>query len=284
MPRLAPDLPERLRRIEDSGFASVSISDHFTDGWEMDPLVAMTAAATVTTRLRVLSLVLAVDYRHPVQTHKALATLDVVSGGRVEVGLGAGWKRSEYEAAGIDLLPFPQRLEKLAEAVEVIRGLFGDRPVEHDGTYYHVHVDGLPKPRQRPAPPILLGGYGGRVLALAAAIGDIVGLFPRVDPVSFADKVKLVHAAAGAAGRDPELQLSILGVHLTDVTETGWRSGLLTPELERQLDGTPAILIGTLDDCERRLLEARERYGISYFNLGGPAEHAAPLVERLAGR
>ena len=284
MPRLSPQLPEQVRRIESMGFSSVSISDHFTDGWEMDPLVAMAVATDATTTLRVLSLVLAVDYRHPVQVHKALATLDVVSGGRVEIGLGAGWKRSEYDAAGIEFLPFDQRLEKLEEAVRVLRGLFGDEPVEHDGPHFHVHLDGLPKPVQRPAPPILLGGYGDRTLALAARIADIVGVFPRADARSFDDKLALVRATASAAGRDPEIQMTALGIHLTDVAPTGWRSSLLTPELAQQLDGTPAMLVGTLDECEQRVLEARERWGITYLNLGGPPEAVAPLVERLAGR
>lgn len=284
MPRLSPGLAREVRRIEQWGFSSVSISDHFTDGWEMDPLVAMAVATEATTTLRVLSLVLAVDYRHPVQVHKALATLDVVSGGRVEIGLGAGWKRSEYEAAGIAFLPFDERLEKLEEAVDVLRGLFGDGPVEHDGRHFHVRLDGLPKPVQRPSPPILLGGYGDRTLALAARVADIVGVFPRADARSFDDKLALVRSTAVAAGRDPELQLTALGIHLTDVAPTGWRSSLLTPELERQLDGTPSMLVGTVDECERRLLDARERWGVTYLNLGGPPEAVAPLVERLAGR
>lgn len=284
MPRLSPGLAREVRRIEQWGFSSVSISDHFTDGWEMDPLVAMAVATEATTELRVLSLVLAVDHRHPVQVHKAMATLDVVSGGRVEIGLGASWKRSEYDAAGIEFLPFDQRLERLAEAVTVLRGLFGDEPLDHDGRHYRVHLDGLPKPVQRPAPPILLGGYGDATLGLAASVADIVGIYPRTDTRSFDDKLRLVRSTAAAAGRDPEIQLTALAVHLTDVAPTGWRSSLLTPELERQLGDSPAILVGTLDDCERRLLDARERWGISYLNLGGPPDAGAPLVERLTGR
>ena len=262
----------------------------------------MTAAAAATSTLRVLSLVLAVDYRHPVQTHKALATLDVLSGGRVEIGLGAGFLKSEYDAAGLAFLPFAERVERLGEALEVVEQLFGDAPVHYEGHYYRIQgVDGLPKPVQRPRPPLLVGGYGDRLLTLAGKAADIAGIFPRINrnddpatvvrvlaPTTIREKVDVVQAGAEAAGRDPselELQLSVLAVHVTDVCESGWSSSLLSPELARSesLRESPAILVGTLDECERKLCEARERFGISYFNLGGPPENVATLVERMAG-
>ena len=306
MPRLSRSHEEwsgALRRIESAGFSSVSISDHFTGGWEMDPIVAMTAAADATTALRVLSLVLAVDYRHPIQTHKALATLDVLSGGRVEIGLGAGFLKAEYDAAGFAFLPFPERVERLGEAIDVITRLFGDDPVFHDGRYFTVAgVDGLPKPVQRPRPPLLVGGYGDRLLTLGGRLADIVGVFRRVDPhlapadvvrvlapETLAEKLALISAGAESAGREPselELQLSVLAVHLVDVHTSGWCSSLLSPELARSeaLRDSPAVLVGTVDECARKLLDVRERFGFSYFNLGGPPEHVAPLVERMAGR
>jgi probable F420-dependent oxidoreductase len=306
IPRLARPLgawSDAVRRIENLGYSSVSVSDHFTRGWEMDALVAMTAAAAATSTLRIQSLVLAVDYRHPVQTHKAFATLDVLSGGRVEMGLGAGFLESEYEAAGLTFLPFAQRVDRLAEAIEVLDRLFGDEPADHEGRYFRIKgVDGLPKPIQRPRPPLLVGGYGNRLLALAGRAADIVGTFPRVDPhadrrtglrvlapETLAAKVGVVRRAAEASGRrltDVELQLSVLAVHLTDVRDSGWCSSLLSPELARSesLGTSPAILVGTLSECEKKLVAARERYGFSYFNFGGPPENAAPLVERLAGR
>src|SRR5206468_5631236 len=117
---------EALTRIENLGFDTVAISDHFTGGWMMEPLVAMSTAAAATRTLRVLSLVMCNDYRHPVQLHKAMATLDVLSGGRVDIGLGAGWLRSEYEAAGIPFDPASVRIDRLAESVSVLKGLFAD--------------------------------------------------------------------------------------------------------------------------------------------------------------
>src|SRR5262245_19688705 len=119
---------DAIRRLEDLGWDTVAISDHFTQGWVMDPFVAMASAAAVTNRLRLLTLVLGNDYRHPVLTHKSIANLDVVSGGRVELGIGAGWRQSDYGSAGIALDPVGVRLSRLEEALQIIVGLFGDAP------------------------------------------------------------------------------------------------------------------------------------------------------------
>lgn len=281
MPRLAPqaEWTKAVQQIEDLGYDAVSVSDHFTDGWEMEPLTAMACAAQATTTLRILSLVLATDYRHPVQTHKALATLDILSGGRVEMGFGAGWKKAEYDAAGYLFLPHRQRLERFQEAITVICGLFADGPLTFDGGYYRVDgLEGLPRSVQRPHPPLLIGGFGEQLFTYAAQTADIVGFFPRGDLAAIPSRVVTARLAAEAVGRDPEFQLSCLAVHLTDVTETGWRSSLL-PAGDHD---SPAVLIGTVDECIAQLEDARDRYGFSYFNLGGPPEAAAPLVERLA--
>src|SRR4051812_38856380 len=161
MPRLTRSVSAwraELRRIEDLGYWSVAISDHFTRGWVMEPLVAMTAAAEATSTLRVLPLVLGNDYRHPVLLHKALATLDVLSGGRVEIGLGAGWMDSDYAAANIPFDPPGVRVDRLAEWVQVITGLFGREPLFFCGKHYQISdLEGLPKPVQVPHPPLLIG-------------------------------------------------------------------------------------------------------------------------------
>src|SRR4051794_28096776 len=237
MPRLTGPVPAwraALRRIEDLGYSAVTISDHFTRGWVMEPVVAMTAAAEATTSLRVQSLVLGNDYRHPVLLHKSLATLDVLSGGRVEIGLGAGWMESEYAAAGIVYDPPGVRVDRLAEAVEVITGLFGPEPLTHQGKHYQIEgLDGLPKPVQAPRPPLLIGGGGRRMLELAGRAADIVGINATMRPGAptgealldltderVAAKVAIARAAARDVGRDPDAlryQASILSLHLTDV-------------------------------------------------------------------
>src|SRR5215207_3842864 len=243
MPRL--DQPagrwrDAVRRIEDLGFATVSISDHFTRGWVMEPVVAMTAAAAATDRLRVLSLVLGNDYRHPVLVHKAMATLDVLSEGRVEIGLGAGWMRSDYQAAGLPYDEPAARIERLEESVVVLKGLFGPRPLTFDGAHYRIDgLDGLPKPVQRPHPPLLVGGGGCRVLSVAGRHADIVSVNPSLrDGVVTAElledataeridqKVGWVREAAAAAGRRPdevEFQLNLLVCQVAGGVEPGRR-------------------------------------------------------------
>ncbi len=305
MPRL--DQPagrwrDAVRRIEDLGFATVSISDHFTRGWVMEPVVAMAAAAAATDRLRVLSLVLGNDYRHPVLVHKAMATLDVLSEGRVELGLGAGWMRSDYQAAGLPYDEPAERIERLEESVAVLKGLFGPEPLTFAGAHYRIdELDGLPKPVQRPHPPLLVGGGGRKVLSVAGRHADIVSVNPSLrDGVVTADlledataeridqKVAWVREAAAAAGRRPdevELQLNLLVCQVAGRAGQARRAvsslaGGADPGL---LEKSPAVLSGSVGQCVEALQERRERFGISYVNLGGDVEALAPIVARLAG-
>jgi probable F420-dependent oxidoreductase len=306
MPRL--DQPparwrDAVRRIEDFGFATVSISDHFTRGWVMEPLVAMTVAAESTERLRVLSLVLGNDYRHPVLVHKAMATLDVLSEGRVEIGLGAGWMRSDYQAAGIPYDDPAARIDRLEESVAVLEGLFGPEPFSYSGRHYRISdLDGLPKPVQRPRPPLVIGGGGRRVLSVAGRHADIVSLNPslrdgQVTSDLLADataeridqKIGWVREAAAGAGRradDIELQLNLLVCQVTDragrasETASSLVAGTVDPSL---LEKSPAVLAGSVTRCVEALQERRERFGISYVNLGGDVEAVTPIVDRLAG-
>jgi probable F420-dependent oxidoreductase len=306
MPRLdqpAGRWKDAVRRIEDLGFATVSISDHFTRGWVMEPVVAMTAAAAATERLRVLSLVLANDYRHPVLLHKAMATLDVLSGGRVEIGLGAGWMLSDYRAAGIPYDEPAVRIQRLEESVGILKGLFGPSPLTFCGRHYRIdHLEGLPKPVQQPHPPLLIGGGGRRVLSVAGRHADIVSVNPslRVGAVTsellldataerIDQKVAWVREAAATAGRQPndiELQLNLLICRVTNRTGrvsevvSSLASSATDPRL---LEESPAVLAGTIEQCVEALQERRERFGISYVNLGSDLEAVAPIVDRLAG-
>ncbi|MFI6761397.1 TIGR03621 family F420-dependent LLM class oxidoreductase [Micromonospora sp. NPDC050417] len=305
MPPLNPSVPrwrDEIRRIEQLGFSSVSVSDHFTGGWAMDPLVAMTVAAEATTRLRVLGMVFCNDFRHPVLLHKSMANLDVFSGGRVEVGLGAGWLRDDHDAAGLPFDPAGVRVDRLAESIEVVTGLFGDKPVTFTGQHYQLtELDGLPKPVQRPRPPLLVGGGSRRVLELAGRTADIVGVNPRlapdVDPLAAVAemspermdrKVAWARDAALAAGRDPgaiEFQLRMFDVRVTDRgvehRSTSSHAALADPVA---LAASPSVLHGEVEECVEKLLALRERYGINYLHLGGNLEAAAPIVARLAGR
>ena len=271
----------------------------------MDPMAAMMAAADATERLRVLSLVLANDFRHPVLLHKAAATIDVLSAGRLELGLGAGWMADDYIGAGLRFDSPRVRIERLAESITILKGLFGPRPFTFNGTHYHVsELDGLPKPGQRPHPPILIGGGGKAMLSLAAREADIVGVHCRLnegtlspeaaadfEPERIAEKVGWVRQTAHAAGRDFEsidLQFTVYFCRVTQTsTEAETASSSFADLLRKDpalMASSPAVLTGTVDQCAETLCERREQYGFSYLKLSGDLANLAPLVARLAGR
>ena len=301
---------DALARMEDSGFFAVVLADHFTGGWQIEPLVGLTAAALCTKNLRLQTCVLCNDYRHPVLTHRMAAQLDVLSGGRLILGLGAGWMTSDYASAGIPLDPPGQRIARLEEAVEVIRGLFGDEPFSFSGEHYRIErLDGLPKPVQRPHPPLFIGGGSPRILRLAGRVADYVGIAANlgagklgreavVDLSRQAVERKLGWAREGiaAAKRDPRSLVLELNHWLVRITpSTALAREFLEHSASRQqvepqlLAASPSVLVGTVEQCADALLERRESLGISYIQLdaGYPAPDFAslrPLVERLAGK
>jgi probable F420-dependent oxidoreductase len=285
------------RRVEDLGFATLTVADHLDDQLAVVP--AIQAAADATSTLRVGALVLCNDYRHPVVLAKEVATLDVLSGGRVEVGVGAGWMASDYEAAGIALDPPGTRIRRLAEALAVLDGLWGDGPFDFTGEHYRVTgLDGLPKPVQRPRPPLLLGGGARRMLTLAGQRADIVGINVSLakgvidadaGPDGTAErtdgKIAWVRDAAGDRFGDIELQVRVHLVLATDdragtAEAFGPGFGLSGP----QALATPHALVGTTEQIADDLLARRQRWGISYIGVSLDALDAlAPVVSRLAG-
>ncbi len=289
--------PALARRAEDLGWTTLTVADHFSD--QLAPMPALMAAASATTSLRVGTMVLANDYRHPVVLAKEAATLDVLTGGRFELGIGAGWMAADYDGAGIPLRPAGVRIERLVESLHVLRGLWSDGPFTFDGTHYQVRgIDGTPAPVTPGGPPVVIGGGGERMLRLAATQADVVALnvnlaagvmderaFPDGTPDATDRKVGWIHDAAGARLDSLVLQVR---VHLAMVTED--RDGVieelapafgLTPA---EAAGTPHALIGTVDQICDQLVERRERWGISSIGLSGDELEAfAPVVARLAG-
>jgi probable F420-dependent oxidoreductase len=285
------------RRVEDLGFATLTVADHLDDQLAVVP--AVQAAADATTSLRVGALVLCNDYRHPVVLAKEVATLDVLSGGRMEVGVGAGWMTADYDAAGIPLDPPGVRIRRLAEALDVLEGLWADGPCRLDGEHYRItDLDGLPKPVQRPRPPLLLGGGARRMLTLAGQRADIVGINVSLakgvidadaGPDGTADQTdqKLEWVREGAGDRFDGLELQVR-VHL--VLPTDDRAGAaeafapafgLSPAQSLE---TPHALVGSAGQMVDDLLARRERWGINYIGVGVEALDAlAPVVSSLAG-
>jgi probable F420-dependent oxidoreductase len=291
------DWADQARRVESMGYSTLYLPDHFGD--QLGPVPAMAAAAAVTTDLRVGALVLGNDYRHPVVLAKELATVDVLSEGRLEIGLGAGWMTTDYEQAGITLDTPGTRIARLAESIAVIKGLFADGPLDFEGEHYRVSgLEGTPKPVQRPTPPWVIGGGGAKMLALAAREADIVGVNPSLhsgaaDASAAADataaatdrKLGWLKEAAGARFDDIELNCLCLVAAVTDDREgfAQLMAGGFGVDPADALD-IPHALFGTIDQICDTLQARRDRWGFSYIVVQGDTYEAiAPVVERLAG-
>lgn len=280
------------------GYSALLIPDHF--GNQLAPTPTLAAAAAATTQLRVGSLVLDNDFRHPVVTAKEAATLDVLSGGRLELGIGAGWLASDYERSGIPMEPANVRVDRLAEAITVLKGLFADGRFSFKGDHYQVtEHEGRPKPTQSPHPPLLVGGGGPKVLRLAAREADIVGVNPkissgRIDRDSSRDtraestdrKIEVVRQAAGERYADIEINFLVFACVITEdrksTLEGLAESFGMTPE---ELAEAPHSWIGSVDEVCEQLIAGRERWDASYLTVQGvdAMRAAAPVVARLSG-
>lgn len=287
---------EQARRVEGLGYDTLLIPDHF-DVDLFAPIAALTAAACATTTLRVGTTVFANDFRHPAVLAKELATLDVLSDGRLEVGLGAGDQQDDYDQIGLPFDPPGVRVARLQEAVRVLKGLWGEGPFTYTGTHYTIRaLTGWPRPVQRPHPPLYIGAGGQRLLTFAAREADSVGIIAQALPdggldvgrdteALLAEKVSWVRAAAGERFARLELAALIWDVIITDhrqaAAERVARPGWLTA---KQILASPYFLIGSVDALVARLEELRARYHLSYFQVFPAAmETFAPLVARLAG-
>jgi len=286
------------RRVEDLGFSTLTVADHLVDGC-ISPFAALGVAAEATSTLRIGTLVLNNDLRHPAVVARETLALDSLSGGRVELGLGAGHGFPEYESAGIRFDDGVTRVARLAEAVEVLDGLLRGNDVSFSGDHYRLRGHrAWPPATQRPRPPILVGGNGHRLLRMAAARADIVGLsgtgrtkadgltheatgFP---PEAVDERIALVRAAS--TRRDVELHALIQQVIVTD-DPTGAAEGLrqLVPELSAEdILATPYVWVGTVESICDKVRAVRERWGFSYFTLFDHSlEAAIPVVTKLAG-
>jgi probable F420-dependent oxidoreductase len=294
----AADWAEMARKAEDLGYSSLFVPDHF--GSQLAPAPALVAAADATRDLRVGTLVLDNDYKHPVVTAKEMATVDLLSDGRLELGIGAGWMTSDYDQSGIPMDPPGVRVDRLEEGIAVLKGLFAPGPFSFEGTHYTIHeLDGQPVPTQRPHPPFLVGGGGPRVLALAGREADMVGINPAlrtgaIDATAAQDgvaattdrKVAWVREAAGDRYDDIEINLLVFVCVVTDdrssMIEAMAPTFGLPPE---EVTGYPHVWVGNVDEICDHLVAARDRWDASYHVIQGAEamQAAAPIVARLAG-
>ena len=290
------EFTENARRIEGLGYNICLVADHFEESWfAAGP--ALVAAALATTTLRVGSLVYSNSFRHPALLAREAATIDVLSGGRFEFGIGAGYNLSEHGQTGITLHPPRVRVEQLRETLAVVKGLWSNGPLSFSGEHYTItEMEGWPKPLQKPHPPVQVGGGGRRMLALAAQEADIIGIIAQsvrgggVDYGSDTDalvgkKVSWVREAAGERFDQLELAALIWQVAVTDHP----RSAAEIVAARRGMTGdqvlaSPYFLVGSLPAIGEQVQALRERHGISYLAIfPNDVTTFAPVVAQLAG-
>ena len=288
----------QARKMEDLGYSTLFMPDHFSDT-RFAPMVAIAVAAEATTTLRVGMLVLGNDYKHPAVVAKEAATLDVLSDGRLELGLGAGWQLADYELLGLQYDSAGTRVARLEEAIAVVKGCFAEGPFSFDGEHYTITAyDAQPTQVQQPRPPILVGGGGRKVLHLAGREADIVGINPILhagvigaeaarDTLgdSTARKVGWVREGAGERFAEIELQIRYFVAAITD--DARGLAEAMAPGFGVSPDealSSGAVLAGSIDEVCDTLVRRREEWGVSYVVFGDDQyEQFAPVVARLAG-
>lgn len=290
---------------EEMGYATFLIRDHFIEppfGHQLAPFAALATVAAVTDRLRIGTLVFANDYRPAVLLAKEAATLDLLSGGRFELGIGTGFLKAEYDQVGIAFDPPGTRVDRFAESLTVIKGLFTDAPFTFSGEHYTLtEFDSFPKPMQRPHPPLLVGAGGRRMLSIAAREADIIGILttstangvlsrdpaPRL-AAAVERQLGWIREAAGDRFADIELSL-VPNIIIADdyrraaaehIRARGW-SGVSVDDVLAM----PSELIGSVDRIVEEIQARREQYGFSYYVISADNMKAvAPIVARRAGR
>ena len=288
---------EKARRVADLGYATLLMPDHFDK--TLGPLVALTTAALAAPSLRIGTLVLDNDFRHPVELAKELATLDLMTEGRLELGLGAGWMLTDYEQSGIPYDSPPIRIERFQEALSILKGLFGVGPYSFTGKHYTVtKLEGQPKPLQRPHPPIMIGTGGKQMLSIAAREANIInitfsmhrgvwdsGASATGTAEATVRKIRWLRECAGARFDEIELSAPVFVAKVTEdqqaaAEQIAPRYGLTAAQVLR----SPHFLIGSIGWIVEELQRRREEYGFSYFIFGGETHEAlAPVVARLVG-
>ncbi len=285
------------RLVESLGYSTLTMPDHFTE--QLAPVPALMTAADATTTLRIGALVWDNDYKHPVVFAKEMATMDVLSDGRLEIGIGAGWMISDYEQAGMPYDAAGVRIDRFVEGLAVIKGALSGEKFSYAGKHYEISgYTGHPQPVQS-LPPILIGGGGKRVLGIAAREADIVGIngtmaagvvgpdaISTMTAAAVDDKVAITKAAAGERFEAIEMNIRAFMVNITNDRSKAMSgiAGAIGVDVS-MVEETPFALIGTPEQIVEDLIRRRERWGFSYVIVGQEdIESFAPVVAELAGK
>jgi probable F420-dependent oxidoreductase len=295
--RSAAQWRDRARALESMGYSTLYLPDHFGD--QIGPIAGLMAAADATTTLRVGSLVFDNDYRHPVVLAKEAATLDLLSDGRFDFGLGAGWMISDYQQSGIPYDSPRTRIDRMAEGLTIIKKFFAGERFSFEGKHYTINgLEGTPLPVQKPHPPIVIGGGGRKMLEFAAREADTVNVnfdlregragrgTARTGLAAVTDeKLRWIRDAAGERFDEIELGVWTFTAMVTDDRDSV--ASMLAPSMgfePADVLEVPHFMIGSIDQIGEDILARRERYGISHVVVpGDTAADLAPLVARLTG-
>ena len=288
---------ETVQQIEQHGYTTAAMVDHFNPTYAPTP--GLMAAAMIAPSLRVLATVYDNDFRNPVLLAKEIATMDQITGGRVDFGLGAGWLERDYEQTGIQYDRPGVRISRMEEALAVFKGAWSGEAFNYDGEHYTVkdHT-GFPVPAQKPHPPIYIGGGGQRILGIAGREADIIGVHVRFGPEGALDsadtfraemdkRIEWIKAGAGDRFDDIELALLLFAAKVVDSDAAKQReiesiaeaNGLSVDAVE----ASPYFLVGTEDDMVEQVEGLRETYGVSHFTVTpGDVDGFSAVVKRLS--
>lgn len=289
----ANDWVEKARRVEGLGYDVFLIADHLTNPLPAVPMLA--AAAATTSTIRIGCTVFANDFKHPVVLAKETAALDLLSDGRFEFGIGAGWLQDEYERAGIPFDPPGVRISRMEEGLRVIRGLWSDGAFSFKGDFYTVtELDGSPKPVQKPGPPVFIGGTGKRMLRVAGREADIVGLLPQTLPYGGHDWAsstleslgrRLTWVREGAGERFADIELALIAFKTVVTADREGAAAELAARFgvtREHLLNAPDFLIGSGEQIAERLHLLRDHFGITYITIPeADADAFAAVVEAV---
>ncbi len=286
------------RKAEDLGFYSVGIPDHL-GGDQYSPIAGLTAMAMVTKSITLGSFVFCNDFRHPLVLAQEIATLNIISGGRVEVGIGAGWKDSDYLVSGISKEKASIRIARLGETLQILRKAFEEEAVTFQGDHFRIDGASVPKEAGVERPRILVGGGGPKMLRLACQFGDVIGvnanlsagsvgpeLVAEVGPDAFDRRIEIVQAELGDRFGEVDIQALTFIVKIGDdanqfVDEMAPIFGV-TGDVARSV---PIVVTGPKEQVIEDLLERRERFGFNYFVIhDNEVDEFAPIVEALSGK
>ncbi len=290
-------LQTTARKLEDASFSTMLMTDHLGEE-RLSPIPALVSAAAATTKLRFGSMVLNNDLRHPAVLAGEIATVDIVTDGRFELGIGAGWEKEDYDRSGIALEPAKARIARLEEAINVLDPFFTGDTVTFKGNYYTItDLPSLPHPMQQPRPPILVGGGGKLILSVAGRCADIIGVhvpakkdgsgqdWTAATPEHVEQRISWIKDAAGKRMNRIELCQNVFAVTITDDRDSAGkqvadRFGITV----KQALASPYFLLGTQEQIADQLRHNRQKYGISYLIIPGRlVEPMGPIVKELAG-